>query len=119
MTEFSEFPMDDTVADYPSHRELLAYFRAFAAPLRAAPPLPLRHPGAEGGAGADAPGTRWRLTTQTGTAAPEVAEYKGLVIANGTLAEPNMPRLPGPLRRRAVAHLGLQGSRRSSRASAC
>ena len=30
MTEFSEFPMADSVADYPSHRELLAYFRAFA-----------------------------------------------------------------------------------------
>ena len=30
MTEFSEFPMADSVADYPSHRELLTYFRAFA-----------------------------------------------------------------------------------------
>ncbi len=30
MTEFTEFPMADSVADYPSHRELLAYFQAFA-----------------------------------------------------------------------------------------
>lgn len=95
MTEFSEFPMDDTVADYPSHRELLDYFRAFARRfdlhrhyrfgtrvLKAEPV-------------SDAPGTRWRLTTQTGDAAPEVAEYKGLVVANGTLAEPNMPAFPG------------------------
>ena len=29
-TEFSEFPMADSVADYPSHRELLQYFNAFA-----------------------------------------------------------------------------------------
>ena len=29
-TEFTEFPMKETVADYPSHRELLAYFRDFA-----------------------------------------------------------------------------------------
>src|SRR5690606_21238579 len=28
-TEFTEFPMDPAVADYPSHRELLAYFNAF------------------------------------------------------------------------------------------
>ena len=26
-TEFAEYPMGDAVADYPSHRELLAYFR--------------------------------------------------------------------------------------------
>src|SRR5690606_26278179 len=43
----------------------------------------------------DAPDTLWRLTTQTGDAAPETALYKGLVIANGTLAEPNMPRFEG------------------------
>ena len=30
MTEFTEFPMDQTVADYPSHRELLPYFQAYA-----------------------------------------------------------------------------------------
>jgi cation diffusion facilitator CzcD-associated flavoprotein CzcO len=30
MTEFSEFPMAEHVADYPSHRELLDYFSAFA-----------------------------------------------------------------------------------------
>ena len=29
-TEFTEFPMRDDVADYPSHRELLGYFRDFA-----------------------------------------------------------------------------------------
>src|SRR5690606_228525 len=29
-TEFTEFPMRDSVADYPSHRELYAYFRDFA-----------------------------------------------------------------------------------------
>ena len=29
-TQFSEFPMRDEVADYPSHRDLLGYFRDFA-----------------------------------------------------------------------------------------
>ena len=29
-TQFTEFPMGDDVADYPSHRELAAYFNAFA-----------------------------------------------------------------------------------------
>jgi cation diffusion facilitator CzcD-associated flavoprotein CzcO len=29
-TEFKEFPMPSGTADYPSHRELLAYFQAYA-----------------------------------------------------------------------------------------
>src|SRR5690554_1713396 len=30
MTEFADFPMDEDVAEYPSHRELKTYFRRFA-----------------------------------------------------------------------------------------
>ncbi len=95
MTEFSEFPMAGTVADYPSHRELLAYFRAFAQRFDL-----LRHYRfgtrvLHAEPVSDAPDTRWRLTTQTGDAPAETAEYKGLVVANGTLAEPNMPQFPG------------------------
>src|SRR6478735_5005814 len=30
MTEFAEFPMKDSVADYPSHRDLCGYFQDFA-----------------------------------------------------------------------------------------
>ena len=30
MTEFADFPMKNTVAEYPSHKELKAYFRDFA-----------------------------------------------------------------------------------------
>src|SRR3954463_2034606 len=29
-TQFTEFPMKQTVADYPGHRDLLGYFRDFA-----------------------------------------------------------------------------------------
>jgi cation diffusion facilitator CzcD-associated flavoprotein CzcO len=32
MTEFTDFPMRDEVAEYPSHRELRRYFRDFAPP---------------------------------------------------------------------------------------
>ncbi|MBX3608748.1 MAG: NAD(P)-binding domain-containing protein [Hydrogenophaga sp.] len=95
MTEFNEFPMPEHVADYPSHRELLDYFGAFATHfglrdhyrfntrvLKAEPVL-------------DAPDTLWRVTSQTGEAAPVTETYKGVVIANGTLAEPNLPRFEG------------------------
>ncbi|CAN7404310.1 NAD(P)-binding domain-containing protein [Pseudorhodoferax sp. LjRoot39] len=95
MTEFSEFPMADTVADYPSHRELLDYFRAFAQRFGLHSHYRFHTRVLKAEPVSDAPGTRWRLTTQTGDAPPEVAEYKGLVVANGTLAEPNMPTFPG------------------------
>lgn len=95
MTEFTEFPMGDDVADYPSHRELLDYFRGFAEHfgLRAHYRFHTRVLKAE--PVSDAPDTLWRLTTQTDDAAPETALYKGVVIANGTLAEPNLPRFEG------------------------
>jgi hypothetical protein len=95
MTEFSEFPMPEAVADYPSHRELLDYFRAFAdhfglrqhfrfgVRVRRVEPV------------SDAPDTRWRITIETSDGRTETAEYKGVVVANGTLSEPNMPRFEG------------------------
>ena len=95
MTEFSEFPMPERVADYPSHRELLDYFMAFAdhfglrahyrfgvRVLRVAPV-------------SDAPDTLWRVTTEDAQGQQTTADYKGVVVANGTLAEPNMPRFEG------------------------
>jgi hypothetical protein len=95
MTEFSEFPMPEGAADYPSHRELLDYFRAFAdhfglrqhfrfgVRVRRVEPV------------SDAPDTRWRVTIETSDGQTETAEYKGVVVANGTLSEPNMPRFEG------------------------
>jgi hypothetical protein len=95
MTEFSEFPMADRVADYPSHRELLAYFSAFAdhfrlrehyrfgVRVRSVVPV------------SDAPDTLWRVTLEDADGLQTAADYKGVVVANGTLAEPNMPRFEG------------------------
>ena len=94
-TEFSEFPMPPGTSDYPGHAELLRYFQAFADHFdlrrhyrfgtRVLQVEPL----------SDAPDTRWRVTIDPGTGQPESADYKGVVIANGTLAEPNMPRFEG------------------------
>jgi hypothetical protein len=95
MTEFTEFPMADSVADYPSHRELLRYFRAFAdhfdlrrhfrfgVRVRSVEPV------------SDAPDTLWRVTIETADGQQETAVFKGVVVANGTLAEPNMPSFEG------------------------
>ena len=95
MTEFTEFPMGEAVADYPSHRELLPYFQAYARHFdllrhfrfgtRVLKVEPL----------GDAPDTLWRVTSQGADGATTQADYKGVVLANGTLAEPNAPQWPG------------------------
>ena len=90
-TEFAEFPMDGA-PDYPGHRTLLQYFRDFAERFALTRVLPLRHEGHVAGT---------RRTTATGCCAPRVrkarveARYAGVILANGTLAEPNVPSFRG------------------------
>ncbi|MGR3714720.1 MAG: flavin-containing monooxygenase [Shimia sp.] len=93
MTEFADFPMDEDVAEYPSHREMARYFRQFAehfdlrrhyhfgAEVTEATPI-----------GADGEG--WRVAWQDANGAHEDI-FAGVMIANGTLSEPNMPNFPG------------------------
>ncbi|MGX9350843.1 flavin-containing monooxygenase [Shimia sp. W99] len=93
MTEFADFPMAETVAEYPSHREMAAYFRAFAdhfdlrkhyrfgAEVLETSPL-----------GRDGEG--WRVRWRDSDGAHE-AVFAGVMIANGTLSEPNMPTFQG------------------------
>lgn len=89
-TEFSEFPMD-TTADYPSHRTLIRYFRDFAERFGLAEQyrfdtrvtaLDRQDDGA------------WLLRAESPEG--EIEErYAGVILANGTLAEPNIPSFRG------------------------
>lgn len=87
MTEFKEFPMKDSVADYPSHAEMSAYFRDFAehfdlySRFRFKTRVKKMEPQDE----------FWKVTFDKG----DSALYKGVLIATGTLHHPNMPELPG------------------------
>jgi hypothetical protein len=89
-TEFAEFPMAESVADYPSHRELLAYFQGFA-----------HHFGLRDGFefGAEVvraePGDDgWAVTVRTATG-ERTTRHAGVVVANGTLSEPSEPTFAG------------------------
>lgn len=94
-TQFAEFPMADDVADYPSHRELKRYFGDFATrfglrehyrfgtEVTRAEPVP-----------ADDPRGGW-LVTSTGPHGTTTKHHAGLVVANGTLSEPNVPTFRG------------------------
>ncbi|KQM82729.1 NAD(P)/FAD-dependent oxidoreductase [Agromyces sp. Leaf222] len=94
-TEFAEFPMRST-ADYPSHRELLGYFGDYADEfgLRRHFSFGTRVTKVEPVDG-DATGASGWLVTSTGPGGETTGEYSAVVLANGTLAEPNLPAFRG------------------------
>jgi hypothetical protein len=89
-TEFAEFPMD-SAADYPSHRTLIAYFRDFADHFGLTERF--RFDTKVTSLERSADGT-WMLRAE-GPDGETVQEYNGVILANGTLAEPNVPSFRG------------------------
>ncbi|MBW9216287.1 NAD(P)-binding domain-containing protein [Mumia sp. zg.B53] len=92
-TQFAEMPMGDEAADYPSHRELKRYFRAYADRFglrdhyRFGTEVTRVEPHADGG---------WVVTTrEVSSGSTSTDRVSGVVIANGTLSEPNLPQLKG------------------------
>ncbi|WP_123670952.1 flavin-containing monooxygenase [Actinocorallia herbida] len=94
-TQFAEFPMADSAPDYPGHRELLRYFRAYASEYGLRDGFAFRSEVVKAepvGTGDTAEG--WDVTVNT----PEGAvtrRHAGVVLANGTLSEPNLPDFSG------------------------
>lgn len=94
MTEFADFPMSDEMAEYPSHREMKQYFHDFATHFdlyshykfatKVTEVTPL---------GADGEG--WRVCWQDDKGQDFEAIFAGVLIANGTLSEPNIPDFKG------------------------
>lgn len=91
MTEFAEYPMADSIAAYPSHRELKQYFRSYAQHFGlyahyefATRVVDVRRTG-DG---------RWSVTTECNGAQSE-RDFDGVLIANGTFHSPRYPELPG------------------------
>lgn len=89
-TEFAEFPMD-TTADYPGHRTLVRYFRDYADRfgLTERFRFETRVTALE-----RADGGGWMLHADTPDG-PAAQRYDGVILANGTLAEPNIPPFRG------------------------
>lgn len=98
MTEFAEFPMRESVAPYPLHREMREYFASYADhfALRAHIEFSTRvERVARSGAG-------WTVRTVPSGAAGAGAgagaterRFDGVLIATGTLHHPHRPALPG------------------------
>ncbi|NYF98631.1 NAD(P)/FAD-dependent oxidoreductase [Janibacter cremeus] len=86
-TEFTEFPMDPSVADYPSHRDLKRYFDDFASHFN------LREGyifGSEVTSARPVGYGEWEVVANGVT-----HRHAGVIVANGTLSEPNIPSFSG------------------------
>ncbi|UIP57885.1 flavin-containing monooxygenase [Agromyces marinus] len=95
-TEFAEFPMDST-ADYPGHRELHRYFRSYADAfgLREHFRFETKVTGIEPVDGDPSGASGWRVTATGPDGVSTTTEHPAVVLANGTLAEPNVPSFRG------------------------
>jgi cation diffusion facilitator CzcD-associated flavoprotein CzcO len=90
MTEFAEFPMADSVATYPHHSEVIAYFRAYAEHFG----LRQYYEFATRVLEVTPVGDKWQLRSECG-GQEQTRIFDGVLIANGTLHTPNMPTFPG------------------------
>ena len=95
-TEFAEFPMRSTT-DYPGHRELFRYFRDYADAfgLREHFRFETRVTSVEPVDGDATGASGWRVTAVTADGEAVTGDYSAVVLANGTLAEPNVPSFRG------------------------
>ncbi|WP_350347473.1 NAD(P)-binding domain-containing protein [Agromyces sp. G08B096] len=97
-TEFAEFPMD-SATDYPGHRELHAYFRDYARHFGLLDRIRFgtRVSRVEPVGGDDSGRSGWLVTSEPadGSGGPVTRVHSAVVLANGTLAEPNVPVFEG------------------------
>lgn len=86
-TQFPDFPMPDSYPDYPSHRQVKAYFDRYADHFG------LRERITFGATvtGLKAVGDQWDLTLDSG----QTIRYGGVVVANGHNWHPKIPEYPG------------------------
>lgn len=89
-TEFTEFPMPAHAPDYPGHAILARYFRDYADEFG----LGEHYRFGTTVTRVQPDGDRWAVST-TGRAGTITERYRGVVVANGTLAKPNRPHFRG------------------------
>ncbi|WP_228373507.1 flavin-containing monooxygenase [Demequina gelatinilytica] len=87
LSGFPSFPMPDDYPDYPNHRQILAYLRAFAAAHNLAEGIEFSTAAAK----VERTGDSYRVTREGGRA----TEHAQVIIASGAQWIPNIPTLPG------------------------
>ncbi|MGF1666254.1 MAG: flavin-containing monooxygenase [Acidimicrobiia bacterium] len=95
LSEYDDYPMPDSYPDYPSHRQLLAYFQGYADHFGV---TPLIRFGTEVVKAEKQPGETWRVTLDDGT----VEVFDHLIVANGHHWNPRFPTYPGTFGGRVI-----------------
>ena len=84
---YPDFPMPDSYPDYPDHRLVLQYFRAYADHFGLSSKIRFNTKVKR----VEPAGDRWRVTLEDGTS----SEYAGVVIATGHDRMARIPEIPG------------------------
>jgi cation diffusion facilitator CzcD-associated flavoprotein CzcO len=87
LSQFEDFPMPSDYPDYPSHRQVLEYFKAYTAQFGLRPYIRFNHKVVQA---TRLPNGGWSIRTDKGIF---LAEY--LVVSNGHHHIPRHPELPG------------------------
>ncbi|HYO87530.1 MAG TPA: NAD(P)-binding domain-containing protein [Candidatus Limnocylindrales bacterium] len=85
---FSDYPMPAGFPDFPSHRQILAYFQSYARDFGLLPYIRFNTTVQKA---EEQPDHTWRITLDDGT----VEAFDKLIVANGHHAEPRWPSYPG------------------------
>ena len=88
LSQFRDFPMPDSYSDYPSHRQMLAYFEEYARRFDLLSAVRF-HTGVA--RASKLPGDRWLVETEDGAK----EEFDHLLVANGHHWNPRWPSYPG------------------------
>ena len=95
-TEFTEFPMPDGTPDYPGHTALRRYFAAFAEKFDLLKHFRFNTEVTAVERVDDGWKVSWRSTAgKGGKTTAGSAVYEGVILANGTLAQPSIPTFRG------------------------
>jgi cation diffusion facilitator CzcD-associated flavoprotein CzcO len=87
MTEFTEFPMKDSIADYPSHRDLFNYFQDFSTHFDLKKHFKFNASVTSVTRESDG---NWNIQANG-----ETYKVAGIILATGTLHYPNLPDQKG------------------------
>jgi len=90
-SSFEDFPMPDDYPDFPSHRQMLAYFEAYAERFGLLPHIRLNTRVVAAERGADG---RWAVTSE-GAGERRTETFDHLLVASGHHSDPRMPDYPG------------------------
>lgn len=90
-TEFLDFPMPKDTPDYPSHQLMRQYFLDYAKHFKIYDNYYFKTKVEN----IEKEGEQWKVTISNAETGTKTYVYKGVIIANGTLAEPNIPTFKG------------------------